>query len=80
MNTIKLRNSFFALLVVLIIIIIIWIDAVLNLDVAATEAHYLLFPLYHILYIIAEVERKLIPTIKEVLPYRKNVYLKFSHV
>ena len=52
----------------------------MNIDAAVAKAHYLLFPLYHILYIIAKVERKLIPTIKEVLPYRKNVYLKFSHV
>ena len=52
----------------------------MNLDAAAAKAHYLLFPMYHILYIIAAVERKLIRIIKEVLPYRKNVYLKFSHV
>ena len=40
----------------------------------------LLFAKYHILYIIAEAERKLIPTIKEVLPCRKIAYLKLSHV
>ena len=38
------------------------------------------FLFYHILYIIVEVERKLIPAIKEVLPYRKSVYLKFRHL
>ena len=35
---------------------------------------------YHILYIIAEAERKLIPTIKEVLTNRISAYLKFRHV
>ena len=35
---------------------------------------------YTILYIITETKRKLIPTIKEVLPCRKSIYLKFSHV
>ena len=32
---------------------------------------------YHILYIIAEAERKYIPTIKEGLTNRISVYLKF---
>ena len=36
--------------------------------------------LYHILYIIVEAKRKLIPTIKEVLTNRITVYLKFRHV
>ena len=40
----------------------------------------LLFAKYHILYIIAEAERKLIPTIKEVLTHRITAYLKFRHV
>ena len=35
---------------------------------------------YHILYIIAEDERKLIPTIKEVLTNRIIAYLKCRHV
>ena len=35
---------------------------------------------HHILYIIAEAERKLIPTIKEVLTNRIIAYLKFRHV
>ena len=35
---------------------------------------------YHILYIIAEAERKWVPTIKEVVTNRKNTYLKFRHV
>ena len=35
---------------------------------------------YHILYIIVEAERKLIPTIKEVLTNRIIAYLKFRHV
>ena len=34
----------------------------------------------HILYIIAEAERKWIPTIKEVLTNRIIAYLKFRHV
>ena len=35
---------------------------------------------YHTLYIIVEAERKLIPTIKEVLTNRIIAYLKFRHV
>ena len=35
---------------------------------------------YHILYIIAEAERKQIPTIKEVLTNKITAYLKFRHV
>ena len=34
----------------------------------------------HILYIIAEAERKLIPTIKDMLTNRIIAYLKFKHV
>ena len=36
--------------------------------------------IYHILYIIAEAERKLIPTFKKVLTNRISAYLKFRHV
>ena len=35
---------------------------------------------HHMLYIIAEAERKQIPTIKVVLTNRMTVYLKFRHV
>ena len=35
---------------------------------------------YHILYIIAKIEKKLIPIIKEVLTHRITAYLKFRHV
>ena len=38
------------------------------------------FFLNHILYIIAEAERKLIPTIKEVVTNRKKDPLKCCHV
>ena len=32
------------------------------------------------IYIIAEIEKKLIPTIKEVVTNRITAYLKFRHV
>ena len=36
--------------------------------------------IYIYIYIIAEAERKWIPTIKKVLTNRKYVYLKFKHI
>ena len=36
--------------------------------------------LYHILYIIAEAERKWAPTIKDVLTNKKKDPLKYCHV
>ena len=36
--------------------------------------------IYHILYIIAEAERKLVPTIKEVVTNRKKHLFKNWHV
>ena len=35
---------------------------------------------YHILYIIAEAERKRVPTIKEVVTNKITTYLKFRHI
>ena len=35
---------------------------------------------YHILYIIAEAQRMLIPTIKEVMTHMITAYLKFRHI
>ena len=36
--------------------------------------------IYHILYIIAETERKWVPTIKEVVTNKITTYLKFRHI
>ena len=44
------------------------------------ERLYLYLYLYHILYIIAEAERKWVPIIKEVVTNRKKSPLKCCHV
>ena len=65
--------------------ILFWVDAIwfcvfklLSFFFSMTVKSYSIA--YHILYIIAEAERKWIPTIKEVVTSRIPTYLKFRHV